>query len=153
MTFQDYPTKAEAEQQAKEYATPLNKLIRPSDVQDNADSWADIDDDRLNAECAESAGVITSEHREIRNLIQDRAFRIWTDGFNRVSESALAEDVPLCELIHVYNVWPNHVDKWGAFEEASRVFEDTNYRIPNDCMNQAREEVIGGLIEGTKPTV
>lgn len=151
MTFEEYPTKAEAEQQAKEYATPLNKLIRPSDVQDDAESWNGIDSGLLDMECWEAAGVIATEHREIRNLIQERAFRIWTDGFKRVSESALAEDVPLVELIHVYNVWPNHVNKWDAYEEAHRVFESPNYRIPNDCYNQARGEVISGLMEGTKP--
>lgn len=151
MTFQDYPTKTEAEDQAREYATPLDQLINPDDVDDDADSWADIDDERIRSECAQSAEVVATEHREIRNLIQDRAFRIWTDGFRRVSENALAEDVPLCELIHVFNLWPNHVDRWDAYEEASRVFDDPNCRIPNDCMQQARGEVIGGLMEGTLP--
>lgn len=149
--MEDYPTKSEAEDQAREYATPLDQLIRPSDVQDNAEQWSDIDDDRLNAECAESAEVIAMEHRKIRNLIQDRAFRIWTDGFRRVSESALAEDVPPVELIHVYNIWPNDMDKWDVYEEAHKVFESRNYRIPHDCYDEAREEVISGLVEGTRP--
>ena len=127
--FEDYPTKSEAEQEAEEYATPLDQLINPSDVKDDAEQWSDIDDERIRSECAESAEVVATKHDYVRALIQDRAFRIWTDGFKRVSESALAEDVPLVELIHVYNVWPNHIDKWDAYEEAHRVFETHYFRF------------------------
>jgi len=146
-----YPTKTEAREQAEDYATPLNKLINPSDVDDGANQWSDIDPDTIRRECHTSAGVVATEHDEMRNLIKDRAFRIWTDGFRRVSDGALAEDVPLVELIHVYNLWPNHVDKWDAYEEAHKVFENPNYRIPNDCYDEARDEVITGLMEGTRP--
>lgn len=149
--FEDYPTLHDAEKQAEEYATPLNELINPSDVVEDAEEWSDIPDERIRRECAESARIVATEHNEMKNLIQDAAFRYWTDGFKRVSESALAEDVPLVELIHVYNIWPNHVDKWEAYECAHKVFDELNYRIPNDCMSEARERVEAGLMEGSKP--
>ena len=151
--FEDYPTKSEARDQAEEYATPLDQLINPRDVQDDAESWNDIDSDLLDMECWEAAGVIATEHDEIRNLIQDTAFRLWIEGFNRVSESALAEDVPLVELIHVYGIWPNHVDKWEMLEVAEKVFESPNYRIPPDIYHDAREYVERGLMVGTLPDV
>jgi len=149
--IEDYPTKADAQEQAREYATPLDQLIGHSDVAEGTSSWEEVPDNFIRDEAYRSAQVIATEHDEMRGLIKDRAFRIWTDGFKRVSESALAEDVPLSELIHVYNLWPNHVDKWEAYEEAHRVFEEPNTRIPNDCMQQAREEVTAALMEGTKP--
>jgi len=149
--FDSYPSHQDAIQQAKDHAIPLNNLITPQEVDPDAQVWSDIDDDVIRRECAESAEIIATEHRTIRNLIQDRAFRIWLSGLKRVNDDALAEDVPLVELIHVYNLWPFSTDKWEVLEVAEKVFEDPNFRIPNDCMQQAREEVIAGLMEGTQP--
>jgi hypothetical protein len=148
--IEDYPTTSEARNQAEEYATPLDQLINPSDVVEEADGWADIDDDVIRRECAESAEVVASEHREIRNLIQDTAFRLWIEGLRRVSRDALG-DAPDIELIHVFNIWPNDMDKWEMHEMAHKVYEDPNFRIPNGRYQEARGEVIAGLIEGTKP--
>jgi hypothetical protein len=149
--FDSYPSRQDAIQQAQDHATPLNNLITPQEVDPEAQVWADVDDDDIRRECAESAEIIATEHRTIRNLIQDRAFRIWLDALKRVNDDALAEDVPLTELIHVYNLWPFTVDKWEVLEEAEKVFSDPNYKIPNDCYDEAREAVIRGLMEGTKP--
>jgi hypothetical protein len=145
-----YPTTSEAREQAEEYATPLNKLINPNDVQGGAEQWTDIDAEDIRFECAESAEVVATEHDEMRNLIQDTAFRLWVDGFRRVSRDVLG-DAPDSELIHVFNIWPNEMDKWEMYEIAHKVYEDPNFRIPNDCYDEAREAVITGLVEGTKP--
>lgn len=150
--FGDYPTKTDAIEQAKDHATPLNNLINPSDVQEQVDSW-DLfrpDDESIRRECAQCAEVIATEHDEMRNLIQDTAFRLWIDGFRRVSRDVLG-DAPDIELIHVYNIWPNDMDKWEMYEIAHKVYEDPKFTIPNDCYQEAREEVIAGLMEGTKP--
>jgi len=148
--FDQYPTKTEAEQQAKDHATPLNNLITPQEVDPEAQLWSDIDDDDIRRECAESAEIIATEHRTIRNLIQDRAFRIWIDGFRRVSRDVLG-NAPDIELIHVYNVWPNDMRRDEMHSIAHKVYEDPNFRIPNDCYDEARDEVITGLMEGTRP--
>ena len=149
--FEDYPTKQEATSMAKEYAEPLNKLINPSDVQGGVNSWHDINTDTLNQEVWESVSIMRSEHREVRNMIQDRAFRIWTDSLTRVSNDALADNVSNEELIFTYGVWPYKMDKWEAYEICHTVFEKPNVRIPQGYIREAEEEIMDGLYEGTMP--
>jgi hypothetical protein len=148
--FEDYPTKAEAEEEAQEYATPLDQLIGHSDVAEGTSSWEEVPNKFIRDEAYKSAQIIATEHDEMRNLIKDRAFRIWTDGFRRVSRDVLG-DASDTELIHVFNIWPNDLRRDEMYSIAHKVFEDPNFRIPNDCYDEAREEVITGLIEGTKP--
>jgi len=149
--FEDYPTKQEATRTAKEYAEPLNKLINPSDIQGGVNSWHDIDTDRLNQEVWESVMIMRSEHRQVRNMIQDRAFRIWTDSLTRVSNDALSEDVSDKELIFTYGIWPYKMDKWDCYEICHTVFEEPNVRIPQWAYDDAEEEITNGLYEGTMP--
>jgi hypothetical protein len=150
--FDQYPSHHDAIEEAKNHATPLNNLITPQEVDPDAQVWADVDDDKIPAECTKSAGVILNEHRAMRNLVKDRAFRIWIEGFRRVSRDVLG-DAPDSELIHVYNIWPNDMNREGMHEIAHRVFEDPNCRMPLDCHEEARAEIQEGLIEGTKPDV
>jgi hypothetical protein len=152
MTFGDYPTKADAQEQAREYATPLNRLINPSDVQDNAEQWADIDDDLLNSECWESAGVITSEHDEMRNLIQDTAFRLWCEDMRRLPRDVLG-DAPDRELVMVYQIQPHDMSNAELHGIAHAVFEERNTRIPRGYVEEAREYVEAGLYDGTMPDI
>lgn len=149
--FEDYPTKQEATSMAKEYAEPLNKLIDPNDIQGGVTSWDDINTDRLNQEVWESVSVMRSEHRQVRNMIQDRAFRIWTDSLTRVSNDALSADVSDKELIFTYGVWPYKMNKWECYEICHTVFEDPNVRIPQWAYDDAEEEITNGLYEGTMP--
>jgi len=151
--FEDYPTKQEATRTAKEYAEPLNKLINPSDIQGGVNSWHDINTDRLNQEVWESVMVMRSEHRQVRNMIQDRAFRIWTDSLIRVNNDALSEDVSDKELIFTYGIWPYKMDKWDCYEICHTVFEEPNVRIPHGYIREAEEEVQSGLFDGTYPTM
>jgi len=151
MMFEDYPTKQEAIRTAKEYAEPLNKLINPSDVQGDVNSWDDINTDRLNEEVWESVSVMRSEHRKVRNMIEDRAFRIWTDSLTRVSNDALSEDVSKEELIFTYGVWPYKMDKWDCYKICHTVFEDPNIRIPQWAYDEAQEDITDGLYKGTMP--
>ena len=148
--FEDYPTKSEAEDQAREYATPLNNPINADDVDSDADSWEDVDDDVIERECCDCAQVVVGEHDEMRNLVQDLAFRLWTDDFQRQPREILA-DAPDVELIHIYQIWPNDMNKWEFFEEAHTVFEDPNTRIPDGYYSDAMRVVERGLMEGTKP--
>jgi hypothetical protein len=148
--IEDYPTTSEAREQAEEYATPLDQLINPSDVQDDAEQWTDIDADTIRFECAESAGIIASEHREMRNLIQDAAFRLWADSMKRVSRDVLG-DAANTELVRVYGIQPNDMSNAELYEIMHVVFEESNARIPNGFVEEARAEVEAGLIEGTKP--
>jgi len=149
--FEDYPTKQEATSMAKEYAEPLNNLIDPSDIQGGVTSWDDINTDRLNQEVYESVSVMRSEHRQVRNMIQDRAFRIWTDSLTRVSNDALSADVSDKELIFTYGVWPYKMNKWECYEICHTVFEDPNVRIPQGYIREAEEEIMDGLHKGTMP--
>jgi hypothetical protein len=149
--FEDYPTKQEATRTAKEYAEPLNKLINPSDIQEDVTSWNDINTDRLNQEVYSSVSVMRSEHRQVRNMIQDRAFRIWTDSLTRVSDDALSADVSDEELIFTYGIWPYKMDKWECYEICHTVFENPSVRIPQWAYDDAEEEITDGLYEGTVP--
>jgi len=150
--FEDYPTKQDATRTAKEYAEPLDRLISPSDIDENADAWSDIDRDMLNQEIWESVMIMRSEHREVGNMIQDRAFRIWTDSLTRVANGALSENVSNEDLVFTYGIWPYKMDKWECHEICHRVFEEPNMRIPNGCIREAEEEIQGALFDGTMPT-
>jgi len=147
-----YPTKTETRKRAKEYATSLNKLINPDDVQDDADSWAEVDNQEIERECAESAGIITSEHDEMRHLIKDTAFRLWMESMRRVSRDVLG-DAPDRELVRVYGIQPNDMDKYELHDICHAVYEEPNARIPYGYVDEAREVVEDGLMEGTKPEV
>jgi len=150
--FEEYPTKQDATRTATEYAEPLDRLISPSDVDENADTWSDIDRDRVESEIWESVMLMRSEHREVGRMVQDRAFRIWTDSLTRVSNEALSENVSKEDLIFVYAVWPYEMDKWECHEICHRVFEEPNMRIPQWAYNKAEEDVTEGLFDGTMPT-
>jgi len=150
--FEDYPTKQDAKRIATEYAKPLDRLISPSDVDENADTWGDIDRDRVESEIWESVMIMRSEHREVRGMVQERAFRIWTDSLTRVTNEALSENVSNEDLVFTYGIWPYKMDKWECYETCHRVFEEPNMRIPQWAYNEAEEEIQGALFDGTMPT-
>jgi len=150
--FEEYPTKQDAKRIAKEYAEPLDRLISPSDVDENADTWSDIDRDKLNQEIWESVMLMRSEHREVRNMIQERAFRIWTDSLTRVNNEILSEKVSNEDSVFIYGVWPYEINKWECREICNRVFEDPNISISQWAYNEAEEEIEGALFDGTMPT-
>lgn len=148
--IEDYPTASDARNDARQYATPLDQLINADDVDPNADSWEEVDPETLERELWETTEILISQHDEPKWLVKDHAFRLWYDGMRRLPRDVLA-DVSDHELVHVYNVQPNDMDKYEWFDIAHRVFEDPNVRIPRDCIEKAREVVQRGLFEGSKP--
>jgi len=149
--FTDYPSKKQAEEQAEEYAEPLDRLINPDDIDADADTWSDIDRDLLEQEVWESTSIIRTEHSAMRHLIQDHAFRLWTESLIRQPRDVIDDDISDEELIHEYSVWPYDMDKWECYEIAHRVFETPDREIHPEYIDEAEEAVLSGLFYGSMP--
>lgn len=140
-------TRSEVVRQAEEYATPLNKLIAPSDVEENADSWGEVDSETLRREISMSTDIILSErrnHRTIDTLLEDYARQLWCDSFVRVPMKHLATDCQKEAVLWGY--WPYSMDKW----ELSSILEERN-DIPTECYDEARDAIVEGLTNGMMP--
>jgi len=152
-----YPTKTEAEQQARQTAESLDRLINPDDVQDDADSWAEVDDEAIERECAESASIMADQRGSygVRGLIQDRAFRIWTDSMRRIVDRDMCEhlrdEYGDETLLFEHQIWLGDLRKEDAYEICHQVFQSPDYRIPQWAYDQAREEVTEAVFDATMP--
>ena len=149
--FNNYPTKADAKEQAEDYAEPLDALISPSDVSDGAEAWSDIDTDVLKQEVWESVSVIRSEHDTIRHLIKDHAFRLWTRDLSRQPREVLDSGVSDEDLIHEHSIWPYDMNKWDCYEICHQVYETPDREIPQGYIDDAEVPVYEGLFDGTMP--
>ena len=149
--FEDYPTASEAERRAEEYATPLDALIRPDDVDPGAETWGEIDRDLLHEEVWEAVSVTRSEHGEMRHLIRDHAFRLWTDDLVRQPRGVLDDSVSDEDLIHEFGIWPFDMNKWDCYEIAHQVYETPDREIHPSYIEEAEEPVIAGLRAGMMP--
>ena len=152
--FDTYPTKTEARRKAAEYTTPLNRLIDADDVCPTADDWSDVPQDKVREEAFTSAEIIADEHREMRALVDELAFRLWFDSLSRVSEDALSDDVSDWEMVSEHRVWPNQWDKAKLHEVMHEVFENPRKRAVLSWYRQDAASVVrGGLCDGSMPDV
>lgn len=140
-------TKSEARKLAKENATPLNELIRPSDVQEGADSWEEIDDETIEHECFESASIILSERQEpAHSIAHDLALTLWAKDLPRAPMEDLVFTTKEKAVREGY--WPNKMDKWHLREILEEMYQSEEYYW---YYEEAREVVESGIVEGMKP--
>lgn len=152
MSFTDYPTRKDAENEATEYADPLDRLIDPVDVDDDADTWSEIDPDTLREEISRSVSIIRAEHQQIRGLIQDHAFKLWTDNLVRQPRDVLDDDISDTDLIHEYGIWPYDMDMYECYEICHEVYETPGRNIPQGFIDEAETTVMDGLFDGSIPS-
>lgn len=150
MTLQEL-THDEAAKRAKDYATPLNELIRPSHLVDEADSWEDIPEEMINQEVNKSVDVILSEignHHQLKDVIHTRALTVHKADMDRAPMKHLKFDTKRAAVENGY--WPHncsHHEVFGYLQEAYPTCED----IPSYDYQRAREAVTQGLMDGMKP--
>lgn len=139
-------TRCKAEKRAeKAIQYDLSELIDPSDVQADATTWEQVDEDILRREIHESVEIMLSERQQpFDAMIHDLAVVLWRDSLPRISMDLLDTDSERDALQQ--GVWPNKVDKWQARE----VLEETG-EPPQDAYDTAREVVSRGMARGLNP--
>jgi len=143
-------TRTEAREKAREAATPLNKPIQPSDIDDSANSWDDIEMETLENECVRSAEIILAEEQmPFAGICHDLAMTSWTESMPRISMSHLDYEDMETAVVEA-NVWPNEMNKWEIreiLEENYRSNDDMSV-IYHECYNDAYDVVLDGIVDG-----
>jgi hypothetical protein len=143
----------EAAKQAVRYQ--ISDLINPSDIDENASEWSDIDRYTVEKECHESAEIMLKERQEpFGGMVRDYAIILWRDGMDRINlDSDLVSDgITERECLTVYGKWPYSMSYFEVYQVLSEYINETNiHQIPNACYNQARETVETGIVYGMMP--
>ncbi len=144
----EFITESEAKAKAKDNATPINDLINPSDIEDNAEEWSDIDDETLEMELVESAEIILSESQQpFDSIVFDLAITFLQDDLTRAPMEDLAFDS--MEKAVEKGYWPYSMDKWECREILEEMAQNHNWYW--DCHSEAYNVVFGGIVEGMEP--
>lgn len=136
--------KATAYQEAVNYAEPLDMLIHPSDVSDDANEWDDIDDETMRQEIAYSADVVMSEN-QLDGVTRELAIVLWASDMPRASMADLAFDSQQEAVENGY--WPH---KMGWDELSGLLWE---MDIPTTAYQEASAVVTRGYCDGTNPRI
>lgn len=145
-------TKSEAENRAKELATPLSDFIGPSEVQDGAEKWSDIDHEVLREEAYETAEICIGEasyaHTKLASLLYDRAITVMKDDLPRVPMKHLTFENRQKAVAEGY--WPYKMTHGEVIVNLQEIYT-TIEQIPTDAYQVAYEDVSRGYVEGTIP--
>jgi hypothetical protein len=138
-------------QESQEYATPLNRLIDPSDVSNQASEWSDIDGDVLDEEIQHSVSIILQEtrwHSKIGALLYDYALIQVKDDLMR----APIEDLSFTSRKRAVKegYWPYDMCEGRAMEILTQTYESIG-EIPPCYVTHAREAISEGLHKGMTP--
>lgn len=124
----------------------LSDLIDPSDVQADATTWKQVDEDTLRREIHEAVEVMLSERQQpFDSMIHDLAVVIWRDSMPRIGMNYLLDVKDERDALQ-QGIWPIKVDKWQARE----VLEESG-EPPKDAYDTAREVVSRGMAKGLNP--
>lgn len=141
-------SRSEAREQAAEIPDPIDTVISPSDVDDSAESWDDIDRDLLDAEI-----LMVVREMDIRNnpdyreIAENLALSLLMEEMPRVNMRVLVFRKPKTAVVEE-QIWPGQVSvsqakEWLLEEDA----------IPSHYLNEAYDEVRLGVMEGMRPEV
>ena len=145
-------TRSEVRTKARNAAEPLDDLIRPSDVDDDAESWDEVDDDALAAELHQATEIICGEsQRPYAGYAHDLAVQLTRDAMLRVPMDVRVYDDRAEAGKHGY--WPNRMDRYRVTE----LIEEHRHGgelapIWVDSHRDAWEVVSEGIFEGMKPS-
>jgi hypothetical protein len=148
------------ESQVKEIAKEavryqISDLINPSDIDENAETWEDIDKYTVEKECHESAEIMLKEQQgPFYGMVRDYAIILWRDGMDRINlDSDLVSDgITERECLTVYGKWPYSMSYFEVYQVLDEYINETHiHQIPNACYNRAKETVSIGIVNGMLP--
>lgn len=141
-------TETQVQEEAKHVATPISDLIGPKEVDSNATSWDEVDNELLRKEIHKSVDTILSEanyaHPKIASLIDEYARTLWFQDLSRAPMEHLAFDEYSEALSNGY--WPYKADKWEVME-----WIESQEEIPHYYRTEAIEVVSIGVHKGMEP--
>jgi hypothetical protein len=149
-------TEREVKQLAKEAVDhKISELIQPSDIDESATEWEDIDRYTVEKECHESTEIMLKEQQgPFYGMIRDYAIILWRDGMERINlDSDLVSDgITERECLTVYGKWPYSMSYFEVYQVLSEYINETHiHQIPNACYNEAKETVSIGIVNGMLP--
>jgi len=150
MTIQEL-TEKEAKNRAKEYATPLDGLIKPKWEFDTKE-WENVDRYELEDEIHFSIDIMMSEinsHYQLKDILYTHALTELKNNLTRVPKDHVTFDDKKEALSNGY--WYYGMDKFECFELLQEIYT-TLSDIPSEYYEYARMNVQEGLFEGSWPS-
>jgi hypothetical protein len=145
------------ESQVKEIAKEsveykISDLIQPSDIDENAETWEDIDRYTVEKECHESAEIMLQETQEpFGGMVRDYAIILWRDNMPRVNREHLTTDNDR-EILIDMGYWPYDMSYFDVYRELNDYINETSsHHIPSTYDRQAKETVSIGIVNGMIP--
>ena len=145
-------TRSEVRREAQNAAEPLDDLIRPSDVADDAETWDEVDDTMLAAELHQAVEIICSEGQyPYAALAHDLAMDMTRDTLLRVPMDDLVYDDRVEAVKNGY--WPHKMNRTRVTELIEKHRHQSELAaIWVDAHRDAWDVVSEGIYEGMKPS-
>jgi hypothetical protein len=130
----------------------IDQLIQPSDIDESATEWQDIDRYDVEKECHESAEVMLKERQEpFGGMVRDYAIILWRDNMPRVNREHLTTDNDRDILVDM-GYWPFDMSYFEVYRELNEYINETSsHHIPSTYDRQAKETVETGIVYGMMP--
>ena len=146
-------TEHDARATAAEQTESIDMLINPSDIDEKATEWSDIDSMDLEHELAESASIMRSENQSpYQSIAEQLAIELTKDALTRAPMSDLVFDDKQTAVENGY--WPYKTDKWTVEElihESDKDPQTDLGMIYHECLNEAWNTVQAGIMDGLQP--
>lgn len=131
-------------------AYSIGELINPSDVDEDASSWEEVDEDKLNHEIHTSIEMSISEN-QFSSEIQHMAIVEWLDHMPRVKMEDMAFSTHSEAVSEGY--WPYKLSYVGASSEIYDMLEREELTLPHSAREEARHIVQQALGDKYDPRV
>lgn len=113
----------------------IDQLVNPSDVEDGAGSWSEVDIDRLHHEIHRSVEIAIDEsHHD--GAIQELAIMEWLNDMPRVKMEDMVFSTRKEALAEGY--WPYDLSRMGAKAKIYMLIQNQMVNIPHTARNKAR---------------
>ena len=129
----------------------ITTLIDPEEVDENADSWDDVDDDKLDDELHHAVDVQMSENNQYGGLIKELAIKIWLSEMPRVKLDDLVFETEEKALENEY--WPYRVSSMEAESMLHKLVSFDRLDIPNSAFEEASGVVQAAALDKMDPRV
>lgn len=137
---EEYTVKKQAKQAAiDQIQYSMDELIDPSDIDENADNWEDIDEDTLNMEVGEGIQVMVSENQI--PAIKDLSVVLWRESLPRVPMKDLVFDDMETAVREGY--WPNSMNRIEVTEILWEYFPECEHCV--DLYNEAEDYLYSAI--------
>lgn len=141
-------TRQEARQEAQEATDSFDRLINPTDIDQSADEWSDIDEQELEQEAITSVEIIRSEKQTpFDGFARDLALKLTKEALTRAPMEHLTFETKRKAVTAGY--WPHSMNKWELEELIHENYEEGKLsRIYRECYQEAWDTVSAGIIDG-----